>query len=624
MIDIPHRRAMGLILGVAMAGACSEPRPYTGIHDNGGANGAGGVAVSVGGDGGRGVTGGGGMSGMSGSGGTPNGGEPGEGGSRDRPPAVGGGGVGGLSATGGQSGSGNGGLAGDAADGAAGQNGFGGSSPCAGASPPTRPSLDRPMRGAYTGSLHAAKTMATLRPTFAWKAAISSCGMTSYEIQIDDSCSTGALDSCTFPSPEVDMSGLSETSFTPTADLKVSSVVPVGAFYAWRVRACDNGTRCSPWSETRYVRVGRVREDITGDGYGDLLGWNGDGFDVYLGSGQFDVSGSPGHVPFPDHCAFSSSFLGDVNGDGFGDFLMIQNYAPSAGCVPVLFYGGKSIQTLSSLIMAKSAGGSSAIINAKSAGDFNGDGYDDVIVQWGYANASPPSQVRLFLGGQTLSSDPDLTIPGPYPNFEGFSDSGRVGDVNGDGYEDIGLLAFDIAPSRPAVGKLQLFFGGSKPDSSSDADVPTAQAPGKLGRTGDVDGDGLDDLVVLVGQSYAIVRGGLAPLGPLATPWSDTDASSILGGFDLNGDHLSDFALGRNGSHPLLYLGVVAGSSLVENGLSSVLLPIAASSSDHDGDGRQDLVFIDAAGGNAEWVGNDGTISPRPRQIFSLTGDVVR
>ena len=484
MTDIPHRRVIGLILGAAMASAsaCSEPRPYTGIHDVGGANGAAGGAASRGGEGGGASIGGGAIGGMSGSGATPNVGEPAAGGARDHA-AVGGGG--GSGENGGERGSGNGGFAGSgAAGGAGGQLGFGGSSPCAGASTPTRPSLDRPIRGAYTGSLHAAKAMSTLRPTFTWKAATSICGTISYEVQADDSCSAGALDDCTFLSPEVDVSGLSETSFTPTADLKVSTVVPVGAFYAWRVRACDDGTRCSPWSETRYLQVGRVREDVTGDGYGDLLGWNGDGFDVYAGSRQFDVSAPAAHVSFPDHCAFSSSFLGDVNGDGFGDFLMIQNYSPTAGCVPVLFYGGKSVQALSSLLMVKSAGGSSATINAKPAGDFNGDGYDDVIVQWAYGNATPPSQVRVFLGGPTLSPDPDLTIPGPYPNFEGFSDSGRIGDVNGDGYEDIGLLAFDIDPSRPAIGKMQMFFGGSKPDGNSDAEVSTAQAPGKIGRTG--------------------------------------------------------------------------------------------------------------------------------------------
>ena len=649
MIAVQVRNGPGchwVILGAVLFTACSQPRPYTGAN---GGEAAGGIQGGVGGKGGgagQGLAGQGGAPiGGGGTGGSSNngahggasgsgasfgmggaaamGGGPATGGAIGSGGVVASGGVGGGSA--GTSQSAGGSVGGSAAHGgSSGQEGVGGFSPCASIPAPSPPLLDRPMRGFYSGSLHAPKVLATLRPTFTWKTGAAACGTTRYEIQADDSCSPGTLDSCVFPSPEIDMSGLSETSFTPANDLKVSTVPPVGAIYAWRVRACDDSARCSTWSEIRYVQVGRVREDINGDGYGDLMGWSGDGLDVYMGNGQFDVSASSAHIPFPNHCGFSSSFLGDVNGDGYGDFLTTQTYSPSAGCVPVLFYGGNSVQSLSSVIMTKTAGGPSTNINAKSAGDFNGDGYADVIVQWGYGNFTPESQVRIYWGGRSLSADPDLTIPGPYPNFEGFSDSGRIGDVDGDGYEDVGLLAFDIDPTKPAVGKIQVFFGGSTPDTLPDVEVATAQAAGSIGPAGDVDGDGYGDVVVRVGHSYGILHGGAALLGPLNQTWSEADSSSILGGFDMNGDHLADFAVGRSGASPLLYLGSVATPMVSQGGLSNVLLPVAASFSDHDGDGRPDLIFIDTSGGNAEWVGSDGTTNPHPRQVFSLTGDVVR
>ena len=69
---------------------------------------------------------------------------------------------------------------------------------------PAAPTLRRPMRGAYSGSLHAPASMATLRPTFSWAAVTPTCGAVSYEIQVDDSCTPGQLDACTFPSPEMD------------------------------------------------------------------------------------------------------------------------------------------------------------------------------------------------------------------------------------------------------------------------------------------------------------------------------------------------------------------------------------------------------------------------------------
>ena len=72
--------------------------------------------------------------------------------------------------------------------------------------------------------------------------------------------------------------------------LKVSKAPPVGAFYAWRVRACDASLRCGAWTEVRYLHVGRVREDIDGDSYGDLLALSDRGVEAYLGRSQFDVS----------------------------------------------------------------------------------------------------------------------------------------------------------------------------------------------------------------------------------------------------------------------------------------------------------------------------------------------
>src|SRR5262245_48643876 len=92
-------------------------------------------------------------------------------------------------------------------------------------------------------------------PTFSWAAVAPTCGDIRYEIQADDSCAPGALDACTFPSPELDAKGIADLTYAPATDLKVSTVPPVGAFYAWRVRACDASTLCGAWSEARYLHV---------------------------------------------------------------------------------------------------------------------------------------------------------------------------------------------------------------------------------------------------------------------------------------------------------------------------------------------------------------------------------
>jgi hypothetical protein len=69
------------------------------------------------------------------------------------------------------------------------------------------------MRGAYTGSLHAPAARATLRPTFSWAAAAQTCGAITYQLQLDDSCKPGSLDTCAFSSAEVDAKGITSLTY---------------------------------------------------------------------------------------------------------------------------------------------------------------------------------------------------------------------------------------------------------------------------------------------------------------------------------------------------------------------------------------------------------------------------
>jgi hypothetical protein len=100
------------------------------------------------------------------------------------------------------------------------------------------------------------------------------------------------------------------------------------------------------------------------------------------------------------------------------------------------------------------------------AGDFNGDGYDDLIVG---AEATGPNNtggVWIWVGGPT----------GLHPTPAGFvagteGDGGRegtilswAGDVNGDGFDD----AFVSAMEAAAQGRVVLLFGIASPGLTSD------------------------------------------------------------------------------------------------------------------------------------------------------------
>jgi hypothetical protein len=482
---------------------------------------------------------------------------------------------------------------------------------------PAAPVLKRPMRGAYTGSLHAPPAMATRRPKFSWAAVAPTCGAVSYQVQADDSCSPGALDGCAFPSPELDATGIAATSHAPAQDLPVATTPPVGALYAWRNRACDASARCGAWSEVRYLHVGRVREDINGDGYGDLLAGSNRGTEVYFGASQFNTSDASRTIPTASGAP--TSFVGDVNGDGYGDLFGTTIYTPTSGQAPTLYFGGPDVTALATLILTKTAGGPSTLMQTTPAGDMNGDGFADVIVQWGYGSTTPMTELRIFFGGSAIANTPDRSIPGPYVGFFTLQDSGRLGDLNGDGFDDIALAAVTDAGTN--VGLVQLFVGASSPTATA-VSVPVAGGSYQIEPAGDVDGDGFDDAVIIIaGTSYALYRGAgqLPTLG--AMTWPDTTTSSAAGGFDLDEDGFSDFVIGTTAT-AILYRGGPTGPSVVPNGLSRLVGARIVAFSDHDGDGRSDFVGMDPSTSPASisWAGSDGTTNPRSFIVRLPTG----
>ena len=495
---------------------------------------------------------------------------------------------------------------------------------------PSAPTLLRPMRGAYTGSLHSPPVRATLRPTLTWSPVAPTCGPVTYQVQLDDSCQPGALATCAFPSPEVDAPGIAATRYTPSQDLKVATAPPVGAFYAWRVRACDASARCGAWSEVRYLHVGRVREDINGDGYGDLLAMSTRGIEVYLGASQFNTSDSSYTLTYTS--GFLPSFVGDVNDDGFGDVFGSASYAPTAGMAPILYLGNVDVTAVQTVTLTKSVGKPSTLMQTNSAGDLNGDGFADLIVQWSYNLTSPQTELRIFWGGPTLSNTADLSIPGPYVNDYTLQHSGRVGDVNGDGFEDVALTAVSDGGSNGGV--MQIFAGGVRPTSTAMATVVTGVGSYSIVPAGDVNSDGYDDVVTILPLTgYYLYEGGSQPPAVFANSWTDDAATGGVGSFDLDGDGIADFVIGRGSTPlPVFYRGSMTGPTAVSGALGSVRASETITVSDNDGDGRPDVVGASSQSTNMQvvWAGSNGSTNPPSAQLLlsdqntQLTGQIVR
>ncbi len=484
---------------------------------------------------------------------------------------------------------------------------------------PERVVLTQPKFGAYTGSLHAREDFATLRPHFGWEPVEAACGMLGYQLQIDDECAVTDFESCSFPSPEVDVSGLEATEWQPVDDLPVEqSAPPLGTRYYWRVRACDGLRRCSDWSEVRYLDVGRLKQDLDGDGYADIVGLTADALWFWRGRG--DMGGWPLPVSEAGYRSYSGDFdpvgaewfrvrfLGDVNGDGFADLG-----APSSGVrvldgvttrAFLLFEGMADIAEMEPIILP-SPRDMEGVPAFMPAGDFDHDGFADFLLGIGQ-NSGDRSWLAFYRGGASLDATASYEhlweAPDDRDDF-GFAHAVSSGDYNGDGYSD---LAITLERDH----EVRLVLGGAAVDFDADAQFPYGVAgveciPSAID-TLDMNGDGFDDIALLCNSASQLDVFFGASMPPAEVAWSASlpHVSDTCAAGDVNGDGFDDVFV----SGPVLYAGgsspdVVPHSIWMVDDTGEAKQPLAVA--DHNGDGYLDAVLMNYwAAGSANLTAN--------------------
>jgi hypothetical protein len=376
-----------------------------------------------------------------------------------------------------------------------------------------------------------------------------------------------------------------------------------------------------------------------------------------LGSAGFEIEGALG-----DYAGRSVSWAGDINGDGFDDLIVGAPYGSKGGQYSgqaYVIFGKESgfaaidlgdLASDEGFLIQGDQAGDYAGFSVSAAGDVNGDGLDDIIIgaPYGDNSATHAGEAYVIFGKESGFGTVDLTNLAASAGFiiQG-DDTGdhagwsvaAAGDVNGDGFADIivgaphndntrngGVRMVDAGEAYVIFGK-ESGFGTIDLTNLSSADGFVIQGDSEndlagfsVSGAGDIDGDGLDDLVIGAPQNAA-GGAGAGAVYIISGQLQFGDAA-----YDFNGDGISDILWRATDGAIFNFLGTETGG-VVNNGDN--LYTVVANSwhvagiADFNGDDRDDILWRNDNGavfnflstpdggvvnnGNNSWMGLSAT-----------------
>ncbi len=383
--------------------------------------------------------------------------------------------------------------------------------------------------------------------------------------------------------------------------------------------------------------------DVNGDGFDDLIV----GVDARPVGASYVVFGGPSMPQTVDLAALGDSGVtilganaeepiggtvsdaGDVNGDGFDDLIVGISYShENVGSCYVVFGQSSMPQTINLTNLGRAGvsirgieKGDIAGSAVSSAGDINGDGFDDIAIgapqSEGIGNSEPDAgECYVIFGGSALPEvinlanlgDAGVTIYGANRYDAAGHSLSAAGDVNGDGFGDLLIGAYtggaylygEYSGGKPFLGRNYVIYGRSSLPATIDlgnldaAGVKIAGTEaGDLGGwsvsgAGDFNGDGFDDVLLSAfnasgvdnkrersGESY-VVFGDSALPGKIVLPTNGTSrVMTILGADRGDGSGWSVSSAGdvnSDGFDDILVLAIYSTDSTRWNSRDGYLL----------------------------------------------------